>query len=334
MQSISENSLNKTFITPLNLLEGGAAPLDLYNGHLRTNYGLNDDIPFKNLDFVPLERNSIPLAGWFQSSDHQYNPDPFVAKIQRFASGGYEVTITKIDLEKIARNMDSTRKTGKREKVVQNDNDIISSKLRAKKTLRHKIKSMGCDRLLTLTRRENDPSEFWTVEQWASNWKKFVRLCSKAGCDLVYVSVLEKHKKGNFHLHAAILGKVNINIMRGIWWSVCGGRGMGNVDIQFKQGLTDISRRQKLARYVSKYITKQDNAEFNKKRYWSSRHDLPPSIRYVLKADKIKCALAELSKILNLSIESLFEDKRVFIFPSLIGAWFNFDDDLLLPIPF
>jgi hypothetical protein len=240
MQSISENFVNNTSILSVNMPLGGEAPLDLYNGHLRTIDGLCDDIPFQKSAFVHLERNSRPVSGWFQSFGQDFNPDPFVAKIQPFASGGYEVTITKVDLERIARTMDSCRPTGKREKGEQSENDIISSKQRAKKKLRHLIKSMGCDRLLTLTRREKDESEFWTVEEWAANWKKFVRLCAKAGCDLVYVAVLERHKKGNFHLHAAILGKVSVKIMRGIWWAICGGRGMGNVDIQFKQGLTAV----------------------------------------------------------------------------------------------
>jgi hypothetical protein len=281
-----------------------------------------------------MERNSKPVNGWFKPDDLEYSCDPFVAKVQPFASGGYEVTITKIDLEKIARVMDTARATGKREKGEQKENDVISSKQRAKKRVRYLVKSMGCDRMLTLTRRETVEGGFWTNEQWKLNWKKFIRLCNKAGCDMNYVVAMERHKKGNFHLHAAVLGRLNVKVLRGIWWALCGGRGMGNVDIQYREQLTPVQRRAGVARYVSKYITKQDNAEFNKKRYWSSRHELPAAVRYVLKADELSRCLVELSQKLNLHVGMLLDVKRVFRFPSGMGAWFNYDDDLAILPPF
>jgi hypothetical protein len=334
MQSISENTQNNIFHSGSVGTSGALAPLVLIKGHLRTNDYYDDDIPLSNLSHCPMRRNSNPVKGWFKPVDLEYTCNPFVAKVQPFASGGYEVVIAKIDLEKIARVMDSERKTGKREKREQNENDVISSKQRSQKKVRYLVKSMGCDRMFTFTRRETIEGGFWTAKEWRDAWKKFNRLCLKAGCELSYVTTMEYHKKGNFHLHAAMCGHVSIKTMNGIWWAICGGRGMGNIDIKFRGDLSPSRRRAGLARYLSKYITKQDCTEFNKKRYWSSRHELPAAVRYVLKADELSHCLVELSQKLNLHVGMLLDVKRVFRFPSGMGAWFNYDDDLAVSPPF
>lgn len=342
MQSISENNsfLSNNFVE--NTHGGAIAPLDLFNGHLSTSDGTHDDIPLQLTRFVHLHHNGRDIPGWFQSHDAEYNPWPFVAKIQPFVSGGYEVTITKVELDKIGRAMDGGLRTGKREKGVQNENDIASSILRSKKRVRHLIKSMGCDRLLTLTRREGDSEEFWGVEQWAAAWKRFRRLCDKAGIDLLYVAVMERHKKGNYHMHAAIVGNINVKTIRRFWFICCGGRGNekgsdtpGNVDISFRADLPQSKRLSGCSKYCSKYISKQAGMiEFNKKRYWSSHHELPPAIRHILKYDHIKGCLFELAVMLGLDVYKCLNGKAVFIFPNEFGCWFNFDESLLAPPPF
>lgn len=334
MQSISENS---SFSTDSNTFKpgmGGDSPLDLFNGHLRTTHehdGYDGSIPYDQPEFTNLYHNGRPLESWLGRPHDSYEGAPFVLKVQPFASGGYEATIIKTDMEQIGRAMDGGLRGGKREKTEQKENDVISSKARAKKNVRLRIKSMGCDRMLTLTVRQSEQNQ-WTVEQWLAAWKKFIRLLKKAGCELRYVAVMEQHKTGAYHLHAAIVGKVNVKVMRGVWWSVCGGRGLGNVDIAFRRNVTDYTRRAGLARYVSKYITKQDCAEFNKKRYWSSRHKLPAAVRYVLSADSIRAALVEVAGMRSLNVAVL--NKSVFIFPSETGAWFSFEEDMALPVPF
>lgn len=340
MQSISENSSfcsNSSLVFPG---QGGDSPLDLFIGHLRTDDGQSDSFPFPSPQFVPFLKNSSPVTGWFRRPGSEYQENPYIAKIQPFVSGGYEVTITKVDLEKVGRAMDGRGRTGKREKREQNVNDVITSKKRARRTVRHKIKSMGADRLLTLSRREVD--DFFTVDQWAAAWKKFCRLCRDAGIDLAYVAVLETHKKGNYHLHAAIVGNINVKTIRRFWFICLGGRGNekgaltpGNVDISFKHSVTDHKRRAGVAKYVSKYISKQDHTDFNKKRYWSSRHKLPPCIRYELRpCDLIGYALVELAGILGLDAGKLLDPKYAYIFGSQVGAWFTYDDALLNPVPF
>ena len=190
----------------LNYVRGlGPQALDLIKGHLRTDFSLVNDPPY-----IAASRGFSFLSspGWFVPSTgyDAYQEFHFVAKVQEFAAGGYEVTITKQDLQALGRLMDAPRNTGPREKGEQNENDIVSSIARSKKKVRYLIKSMGCDRLLTFTKRESEGSEYWTVEQWAAAWKAFNKLCKRAGVDLQYVAVLERHKKGNYHLHAAIVG--------------------------------------------------------------------------------------------------------------------------------
>lgn len=320
------------FSLPIHLVEGGVAALDLINGHLRTNDDYDDKIPYDFLGYEPFLHNSEKVITWQDKEGQEYDNTPFVLKVQPFSSGGYEAIIYKVkDLGAIGRMMDGEIGTGKREEGERKENDVISSKNRAKKMVRLRIKSMGCDRLLTLTVRQSEEDQ-WTVEQWAAAWKKFIRICKKAGSEINYVCVLERHKKGGFHLHAAIVGRANIKLMRGIWWSICGGRGQGNIDISFKPGISDHKRRAGLARYVSKYITKQDNAEFNKKRYWSSRHNLPACVRYVLSADSIIGALVEVAGLRGLDSRALVDS--AFIFKTEQGAWFSFDECLCIPIPF
>jgi len=310
--------------------EGGEAPLDLINGHLTDS--------FPPSSFIPASRglpSELEPKNWFCRPDHDPSKDfDYVAKIQRFESGGFEVTLLKTDLNEIARRMDAPRCTGSRVKGEQDEGNVISSVNRSKRRVRHLIKSMGCDRLLTLTKRENDPEAFWTVQDWAFAWDRFNRLCKKMGVTLVYVAVLERHKKGNYHLHAAISGRINVKHIRKIWLSCCGGvKGSGNVDIAMKQGLTTHKRRAGLAKYVSKYVSKQlGQTEFNKKRYWSSRHKLPDAVRYILSADDVKAALVEFAQSFALDPKALLGVS--FLFKLDTCAWFSFDDCLLSPPPF
>jgi hypothetical protein len=320
---------NQTLTSELSCDDRGEA-LDLIKGHL----------PYSC--YVPVTRGlGNDPVNWFMP-DVGYDPaKPLhqVLKIQPFVAGGYEVTVTTQELGKIAALMDGSRKTGERVKGEQKANDVITSVNRSKKKIRHLIKSMGCDRLLTLTKKESDPDSFWTIEQWAVAWDRFVRLCRKAGCELQYVAVPELHSKGNYHLHAAIVGHISVNVIRGIWLAITGGKGSGNVDIAFKRNCTEHARRAGLAKYVSKYVTKQiGQTEFNKKRYWSSKHKLPPPRRYILNSMDMLGAFEELSAYLGLSLFKVVD--KAYQFDSVKdgvhfpGLWFSFDDDLVGPVPF
>ena len=320
---ISEGGLIHDQEHPLGF-QSGAKPLDLINGHLT------------ELTFIPATRASEHNpVNWFRKSQ-DYNPHKqfhYVAKIQNFRKGGYEVTILRQDLESISHNMDSYRKTGTRLKGEQNPNDIARSVQRSKQKIRHKIKSIGCDRMLTLTKKESNPLHYWSIDQWKIAWDKFNRLCKKSGTPLEYVAVLEKHKKGNYHLHAAIKGRINVKLIRRLWLACVGGKGQGNIDVSFKRNVSIHRRSSGLALYLSKYISKQiDQVEFNKKRYWSSKHKLIDPMRYILNSDSIKDALLELGDYLDLKQFEL--NDTAFFFSNEIGCWFSYDDHLSIPPDF
>lgn len=315
---------------------GSDSDLDLLLGHLRTT--IQERLTVHDYKPVTLCGRYPSGNGWFVHSSHEYGSHPYVAKVQHFDGGGYEVTIGTQDLERLSRLIDNPPKRKPREQSEQNEHDLQSSCLRSKRKVRHLIKSMGCDRLLTLTKRERDDDEqWWGVDDWAAAWKRLNRLLAKYGYPLKYVAVLEKHKKGNYHLHAAIVGRVNVKILRGLWLQCLpvrqDGRTSGNVDIKMRQNVTEYKRKAGLARYVSKYITKQSHlVEFNKKRYWSSRQVITQPQRYILQARTLHDSLLEIAGILGIDGGQLL--KTAFVFPNNAGAWFNYDDNLEKPVPF
>lgn len=310
---------------------GGAAPLDLIEDHLTV------DPYIKASRGLP---EGLDIKGWERPNRQNWcaaEGGNLVLKIQHFESGGYEATCRRIDLPGLARMMDAPRLRGKREAPEeQNEDTRRKNAARAKREVRLKCKNIGVDRLMTLTRRESDPDYFWSRSDWAKAWDRFLRFCKKAGIDLVYVAVLEDHKKGNHHLHVALTGHAPVNLLRRFWWLCCGGRGMGNVDIKKRRTHDKLHRTAKIASYISKYISKQFEAsEFNKKRYWLSRQSLPDVRRVILNAESTTEALYEISDYLGIDVAKLIGSKySCFLFPSGDGFWMNFHPDLLPDCPF
>lgn len=310
---------------------GGAADLILINGHL----------PFSS--HIPVSRCYSPEfepKNWFRTIDG-FDPKQiqYVAKIQQFHAGGYEVTVSPQDMHKIAGAMDIERRSGVRVKGEQNELDVITSIKRSKTKVRHLVSSMGCDRMLTFTVRESVGAEFLTVEQWKNTWDKFNRLLRRAGKSLDYVAVLETHEKGNYHLHAAVVGRVNIKLLHKLWYISLGGKGdekgcntPGNIRLDFRQHMTNYKRRSGLAKYVSKYLAKQaGHTEFNKKRYWSSKHKLPEVVRFILNSESMLNVYVELAGLLDLNIPAMVETITCeFDTVNGPGFWFSYDEGLAL----
>lgn len=301
------------------------------------------DLIYGHLTYTPISRaaGQAQFKNWYRPSG-VWSPDDlsdYVVSVQRFGSGGYEVTCSTLDLQRIAYRADAPRQTGARQRPDQIDPESKArASMRAKKQVRYRIKSMGCDRLFTLTRREDEsrPDLFWTREQWLVAWDRFIRLCKQANVEFEYVAVLEHHKKGNLHLHAAVVGRINVKTARKLWLLVVGGKGMGNVDVRFKQNVSDYQRRAGLAKYVSKYVTKgfDELDSFNKKRYFSSRHTLPDKERIVLRAKSWVEALSEICDYFQLIDYRVVNSKGFFEFPNKEGFWFNFSEEIVAPCPF
>jgi hypothetical protein len=139
------------------------------------------------------------------------------------------------------------------------------SKQRARTMIRRKCLSMQADRLLTLTFRENiqDIDVAWKC------FKEFARLMRKRWRNFQYVCVPEYQKRGAVHFHVAIRGYYHANTVRAIWNRALAGYS-GNIDITSPRFTNkDLRNSKSVSRYISKYISKDDSVEFNRRRYSS-----------------------------------------------------------------
>jgi hypothetical protein len=159
---------------------------------------------------------------------------------------------------------------------------------RAKAQVRKKCKVMGVNSLFTLTYHANVQDR----DLVAKHWDAFRRRVLKVLPGFAYVAVLERQKRGAYHIHIAthrlpaVLNnrdgvKVKSwNLLRAIWRSVVGELG-GNFD-EAKRKFHAKSRSHKIASYVSKYVAKafdQDEALDDKKRFWVSQGvKVPPAV--------------------------------------------------------
>jgi len=287
-----------------------------------------------------------------------------VLKIQSFKTGGYEATLRMLNLKRIGQAIEFGGRRGKREAPeIQSRECALKSGARAKRKVRYATKNMGATNLATFTKREgpatkdwppsrweawengggreawtNEHGAFWTEEDWARAWDLFRRNYERAnGGKFPYVAILERHRKGNFHLHVAWVGKVNLQVVRGVWWACVGGRGAGNVQAQYIKVRCGLDRSDKIARYISKYVSKMfdEVGRFNKKRYWASRQSMEDAQRYVLRAGDLDGAFKEMQGLLGIVWDRFtrFERGRLvvdhmFLFPDNSGVWLNYIPEL------
>lgn len=262
----------------------------------------------------------------------------FVLKIQPFKAGGWEATCRSLDLEKIGAAMAGRRRYGKREapEYVDREN-ILKAAQRAKRKVRYLTKNMGASHLVTLTRREAALADYWGPDDWGKAWDKLRRMLVRVKGEFPYVAVLERHKKGNYHLHVAWVEapgqKVNLNLVRGCWWAVLGGRGAGNVDAQYIKVRSGLERADRVAKYISKYTTKhfEDDGRFNKKRYWASRQDMEAARRYVLNVRTSSDAINHVKSMFGLDLGDYMKAGKygaqwdgLFPFPDGSGFWMTY----------
>ncbi len=148
---------------------------------------------------------------------------------------------------------------------------------RAKTAVRQSIMAAQLDHLLTLTYRANQQSGKLAWEHFA----KFTRLIRKWRCGRPYsfVAVLERQKRGAMHIHMAVHGHQNAKALRAMWHQAIGSP-EGNIDVAYKPQ----HALPKMARYLSKYITKDIDVEHENgdHRYKRSRNIEIPKIVAVL----------------------------------------------------
>lgn len=199
---------------------------------------------------------------------------------RQFPDGQRELCVTKST--RVKQNgplaMPKRARRGESEKRKENNED---SAKRAKQAVRLRCKTIAADRMITLTYRENMQDE----ERLKRDWDSFRRRMGRHK-QFDYVATVEEQERGAYHIHVAVRGRQSYQLVRSIWQRIVGtddaGRQMGQINVRdpHKFGFGK-NGQHKLASYISKYITKdQDSHELNKKRYWSSKGIPVPEKNY------------------------------------------------------
>lgn len=172
---------------------------------------------------------------------------------------------------------------------------------RARQTVLHRIKTIKADRLLTLTYRENMQDR----ERLHRDWQAFVRRLRKVQ-GFEYVAVVERQKRGAFHIHVAIRGRQNYRLLRSVWRSVVGADN-GNIDV--RNPFRERALRHKLGAYLAKYVGKSfaDQDEAGARRVWCSQGiERPerqvwgfPWVSWFDAVDRVRAVLPQGSRVLS-----------------------------------
>lgn len=210
--------------------------------------------------------------------------------------------------------------------------NAVRAAQRAKTQVRHLVRQIGATTLATFTTRE----AVNTRERLYEMLEAFVRAYTRAlGKPLDYVAVAERHPSNpnHWHMHVAIRGWHSINVCRPLWWVVCGGRGMGNIQLSDGgarvRSLPKEQRSMKMAGYLSKYLAKSfdDKTLFGKKRYSASEFER--CCVSVIKLDADICSNGAVDESIYTELVEkfgfdFFEAKRagnVYVFPNRGGFW-------------
>ena len=132
------------------------------------------------------------------------------------------------------------------------------------------------DHLLTLTYREN------MIEKYTAwhHFEKYIRLVHIYLPDWIYVCVMERQERGAIHFHMGAKGYQDVTLLRALWRSVAG---EGNIDVSYVKTKKGVQwKRQRLASYLAKYISKDLENELNERKYRASLGiEIPEQIIYL-----------------------------------------------------
>ncbi|WP_240702316.1 rolling circle replication-associated protein [Trinickia terrae] len=210
-------------------------------------------------------------------------------RTQRFPDGQQEVVAFSVAVQRRFQELRLRPRSmrGKREQRENETDDDLSGRVsksqqtsieRSRRNVRKRVKAIMADRMLTLSMRDSEVS----IELWARAWDGFRRRLNRLH-NFHYVAVLEPNQRGGWHMHVAVSGRQNWNLLRSIWLSVISKLGTDGAvndssgDRKFqalakKMGGKGRAMRHMIAGYISKYIGKDvDETSFNKKRYWTSK---------------------------------------------------------------
>jgi hypothetical protein len=241
---------------------------------------LDMEFAVSSIDFSDDHEKGVHKPEWWTDDGIRNSwQDVYVARRRVFPDGQCEVVVSHERSFQGAAITPKTRvKRGESENREANDDDAGR---RAKKNVRHRCKTIGADRMVTLTYRENMVDR----EQALKHWDAFRRRLGRVK-HFHYVAVIEEQERGALHFHVAVEGRQNYVLLRSIWQSVLGtdaeGRQMGQVNVRdpHRFGFGNKGAH-KLASYIAKYCGKEMNSrDLNQKRYFSSKGIPVPEVEY------------------------------------------------------
>ena len=166
-------------------------------------------------------------------------------------------------------------KRGFKGKSVNKEQNEKRARARATGEIRRKCLSIGADHLVTLTYRDNVEDR----ERVLTDLERLRRMLLRGGYSMPYVAVLECQKRGAIHPHLAVRGFQDIRLLRRCWYKIVG-KAQGQVNVKGpRPGTSPV----KLARYLSKYISKDIDSqprEFEEHRYFCSLGIVVPTERF------------------------------------------------------
>lgn len=292
---------------------------------------LDADVPYHQEEsFYRLGRIAVPVG-----VNHE-NPRQFVMRIQPFESGGFEASINKVDLARVHSLVDElapVRTPGRREEPGERDPEsILRSARRAKQKVRYISRNLGLDHLWTFTTRQDSNTRDFMARAWKRFCGKYHRRMPD-GLAFDYVAVLEPHptNPAHLHLHIAVRGKHPVNLVRALWSEALAYEGVeGNIDMKYIRVRPGQSAPARIARYISKYITKDLSllGDFNRKRYWASRDDLPEASREVIEAASVEELKLKLRRrFAYLNWDAIESNGGVWERPDGLGLWFDWQPE-------
>lgn len=235
-------------------------------------------------EFASIDFNSHREVGhkpdwWVDDGQRGTWQDGYTVRKRVFPDGQCEVTVSRERFFKGAAMTSKTKaKRGESDKREANDDDAGR---RAKKQVRLCCKTIGADRMVTLTYRENMVDRDTALKHWDA----FRRKLGKHK-QFHYVAVIEEQERGALHFHVAVAGRQMYALLRSIWQGVLGkgpdGEQMGQVNVRdpHKFGF-GVKGAHKIASYIAKYCGKEMQCRgLNEKRYFRSRGIVVPEVQY------------------------------------------------------
>jgi len=166
-------------------------------------------------------------------------------------------------------------KRGFKGKSLNKEQNEKRARARAAGEIRRKCLTIRADHLITLTYRDNVEDR----EIVMTDLDRLKRMLIRNRYLMSYVAVLECQKRGAIHPHLAVHGIQDIRLLRRCWYKIVG-KAQGQVNVKGpRPGTSPV----KLARYLSKYISKDIDSqprEFEEHRYFCSLRIAVPTERY------------------------------------------------------